>query len=100
VDLHVPEPPIRSIREFLVHIVIVTIGIVIALGLEQVVESHHRAHLAATAVEGFHHELTFNREQLVEVLAAMPRLRADIAVEIANLNDPNPRPIHYPRHPV
>jgi len=39
VDLHVPEGPIRSLKDFLLHIVIVTIGILIALGLENTREA-------------------------------------------------------------
>lgn len=87
-DLHVPEGPIRSVKDFLTHIVIVTIGILIALGLEQLVEMHHRHRLVEETVEGFRHELTDNREQLNEVLAAMPPLRDRIAAEIANLESP------------
>lgn len=101
-DLHVPHGPIASLKDFLLHIGIVTIGILIALGLEQVVEAVHRAHLAAEAVDGFRRELADDRKQLQEVVAAMPALRSDIDAEIARLttppvNDGKPRlPIKYP----
>ena len=101
-DLHVPEKPIRSFRDFLIHIGIVTIGILIALGLEQVVELRHRVHVANEAVAAFRDELRDDREQVREVLDAMPKLRAAIAEEIARIEAPSaprgaPRgKIHYP----
>jgi hypothetical protein len=96
VDLHVPEGPIRSAKDFLIHIVIVTIGILIALGLEQLVEMHHRHRLADEAVAGFRRELADDRKAMDEVMEAMPRLQTDIDAEIANLEGPAPREIRYP----
>jgi hypothetical protein len=69
-DLHAPGGPVRSLKDFFVHIGVVTLGILIALGLEQLVESHHRAHLADVAVAGFRKELAFNEDQVRDVLAA------------------------------
>jgi len=56
-DLHPPGGPVRSVKDFFVHIGVVTLGILIALGLEQLVEAHHRANLAKIAVAGFRREL-------------------------------------------
>jgi len=89
-DLHVPEGPIRSIKDFLLHIVIVTIGILIALGLEQLVEAHHRARLAHEAVEGFRRELTSDTADLKEVLASNPRVRQKIADWVVDLSSASP----------
>jgi hypothetical protein len=96
-DLHVPEGPIRSIKDFLLHIVIVTIGILIALGLEQLVEMHHRHHLAHQAVEGFTRELTADSQQLHDVMTSNPKVRIQIADWIAALSAANPGEIeNYP----
>ena len=95
-DLQVPEGPIRSLKDFLLHIFTVTIGILIALGLEQAVESHHRAKLAHDAVEAFRKELADDRQEMDAEVADMPHTREKIAAEIANLEDPHPRPIDYP----
>lgn len=89
-DLHVPEGPVRSIKDFLIHIGIVTLGILIALGLEQVVEAHHRAHLAQEAVDGFRRELTSDTADLKEVLASNPAVRQKIADWIADLASASP----------
>lgn len=95
-DLHVPEAPIRSLKDFLLHILIVTIGILIALGLEQAVEAYHRAKLAHDAVESFSKELTDDREEMDAEVADMPHVRDTIAAMIATLQSPHPEPIKYP----
>lgn len=89
-DLHVPEGPVRSLKDFLLHILIVTIGILIAIALEQLVEAHHRAELARDAVDGFTRELTSDSTDLKEVLAASPAVRKKIADWIADLTSANP----------
>ena len=43
-EVHVPEHPIHTWREFFTHIGIVTIGLLIALALEQSVETMHHRH--------------------------------------------------------
>ena len=96
-DLHVPEGPVRSIKDFLLHIVIVTIGILIALGLEQLVEAHNRAHLARDAVEGFRRELTTDSADIREVITSNAGVRDKIAEWIADLSSAAPHPMDkYP----
>ena len=95
-DLHVPEGPARSIKDFLIHIVIVIIGILIALGLEQLVEAHNHHRIAEQAVEGFKRELADDAKAMEEVMQEMSKLRAEIRAEIVNLESQTPREIHYP----
>jgi len=90
-DLHPPGGPVRSVKDFFVHIGVVTLGILIALGLEQLVEAHHRASLAKIAVAGFRKELAYNQGQVRDVLARMPELQGKIDTAIAKLS-PNPSP--------
>ena len=94
-DLHAPEGPIRSVKDFLMHIVIVTIGILIALGLEQAVEAHHRSVLVHATLDGFEKELTVDETQLDEIIAAMAKLRAQIQAELTNLSAVAPQPFQY-----
>jgi hypothetical protein len=84
-DLHPPGGPVRSL----------------ALGLEQLVESHHRAHLAHVAVAGFRKELAFNEDQVRDVLARIPEKQAKVDAAIARLSSAPaagsaPEPIAYP----
>jgi hypothetical protein len=85
-ELHAPGGPVRSLKDFLVHIGVVTLGILIALGLEQLVEAHHRSHLAKVAVDGFRKELDYDQRQINEVLAGVAQLQAKIETAIANLS--------------
>jgi hypothetical protein len=71
-EFHLPGH-VRTLRDFLTHIGIVTLGILIALGLEQLVDSHHRAMQAREAVAAFRRELQDNRAEVQEVMAAMPQ---------------------------
>lgn len=42
-DVHIPQGGVHSWRDFMVHLAIVVVGVVIAIGLEQSVEAiHHR----------------------------------------------------------
>jgi hypothetical protein len=100
-DLHPPGGPVRSVKDFFVHIGVVTLGILIALGLEQIVEAHHRANLAKIAVAGFRQELEYDQAQVKEVLARIPELQGKIEAAIALLSAaPTPgasaEPLTYP----
>ena len=100
-ELHVPHGSIRSVKDFLVHIGIVTVGVVIALGLSQLVEAHHRSKMAAETLEGFHREITFAQSQVKQVLVIISTSRGQIETEIAKLSVPPAQgavqePIEYP----
>lgn len=45
-DIHAPHESIQSWRQFLVHMTTITLGLLIAVGLEQSVEAIHRHHEA------------------------------------------------------
>jgi hypothetical protein len=87
-DIHAPIGRVESFKEIAKHVLIVTIGILIALGLEGVRESW-REHVAINETrDRFKAELTFDREHLKldqenvrqadalldQVIADMPRL--------------------------
>jgi len=99
-DLHPPGGPVRSVKDFFVHIGVVTLGILIALGLEQLVEAHHRANLAKIAVAGFRKELAYNEDQVKDVRARMPALQGKIKKAISTLSaaqtPSEAEPIDYP----
>ncbi len=43
-DIHGPQGPIQSVKHFFLHLLTITIGILIALSLEGIVEwAHHRS---------------------------------------------------------
>ncbi|HWC96153.1 MAG TPA: hypothetical protein VG456_05375 [Candidatus Sulfopaludibacter sp.] len=68
-EVHAPHHPIVTWREFLVHLATVTVGILIALGLEQSVEAYHHRHLAEEARENILSEIRDNKAELDNHLA-------------------------------
>ena len=63
-DIHPPLGRVESVREFLTHILIVTIGILIALGLEGMRESWREHSQVREARKSFQEELGRDMKQL------------------------------------
>ena len=63
-EIHAPEGTTKSFKDFAIHIVIVTIGILIALGLEGIRESIHEHFVVRDARENFQSEFRGNRINL------------------------------------
>ena len=59
-EIHAPEGPVNTIKDFLVHISIVTVGILIALGLEGAREAWHNRHLVRETRENVHEEMRYD----------------------------------------
>lgn len=59
-DIHAPMEPIHSWRDIALHLGIITIGLLIALSLEGLVEHIHHRHLVAEARANIHQELEDN----------------------------------------
>jgi hypothetical protein len=76
-EIHAPHHPIMSLREFLVHLAMVTLGILIALGLEQSVEAYHHAHLAQEAHDNMMTEIRENKKELDEHLAKLAEAKKE-----------------------
>jgi hypothetical protein len=49
-DVHAPHEPIHTWKSFVIHIATITIGLLIAVGLEQLVEYFHHRHQAVAIV--------------------------------------------------
>ncbi len=72
-----PESPIRSLKDFLIHIAMVTLGILIAFSLEGVREMLHHRHVIEEAWANFRSELNENRTLLTQYgLSAAVTIRA------------------------
>jgi hypothetical protein len=72
-DVHAPEHPIHGVREFLLHLFTITVGLLIALGLENMVEWRHHVHLKHQAEETMRLEIRANQKDLQQVVDAIPR---------------------------
>jgi hypothetical protein len=99
-DIHPPRQPIHTWKDFLLHLLTITIGLFIALTLEAAVESMHHRHLVRDARESLHREiirnqtlyaentqrLQKNREQLQRDIEQLRRLRSGKTLDKADLN--------------
>lgn len=77
-DVHSPHERIHGFRDFLLHLLTITIGLLIALGLEGCVEWSHHRHLRQEADANLHQEIRDNKKELAET-------RSSIANERENL---------------
>ena len=68
-EIHSPEKPILTIKEAAVHLLIVTVGILIALSLEGIVEYVHHRTIVREAREIMRQEIESNRSELDKSLA-------------------------------
>ncbi len=66
-DVHPPHSPIRGVKDFFLHLFTITVGLLIALGLEAAVEHGHQRHQLAEAREAIRAELEENKRNLTEV---------------------------------
>ena len=63
-EIHAPEGPVHSFKDFLIHIAIVTLGILIAFGLEGLRETIHTRHLLRETRESMHKEMAADLEHI------------------------------------
>jgi hypothetical protein len=72
VEVHPPHGPIHSVKEFLVHLLAITIGLLIALGLEASVGWAHHRRLVRDARESIFQEIRDNERNVAGELNALP----------------------------
>jgi hypothetical protein len=92
-DVHAPHEPVHTWRDFAIHLIVVTIGLLIALSLEALVEHLHQRHLLHTAETNLHIELQNNRNLLAgderQLNHTEAELQQDIATLIARKSNPS-----------
>jgi hypothetical protein len=83
-EVHPPSEPVHGWRDFSIHLATITIGLLIALGLEGCVEFWHHRSLAHEAEASIQIEIEGNARGLQEALADVRReqelLQQDVAV--------------------
>lgn len=81
-DVHPPHEPIHGWRDFLLHLLTITIGLCIALALEGLVEYAHHKHVVHEARENIRHEIEINHklatEDLTYVQQGADRMQSNI----------------------
>jgi hypothetical protein len=81
-EVHAPHHPLNSWRDFFIHIATITIGLLIAIGLEQTVELFHHRHMVHVARENIRRELEENerlgKEDIRYVQEDADRMKANL----------------------
>lgn len=67
IDVHAPEHGIHGVRDFFLHLFTITVGLLIALGLEAGVEEVHHRHQREQAETMIRQEIKDNRADVVKM---------------------------------
>ena len=86
-DVHPPHHPIRSWQEFLLHLLTITVGLLIALALEAAVEAVHHRHLVRDARENLRREIESNHQLFAKNAQNLKENRALLTHNIELLRD-------------
>jgi len=99
-EIHPPEKPIHTVKDFLLQLMTITIGILIALSLEGVIEwSHHRT-LVSEAKENLRQEILDNQRELEKALSGYPNLRKNEEKALQLIEDLRAHRVKGHREPV
>jgi hypothetical protein len=82
-EVHPPHEAVHGWKDFLVHLLTITVGLLIALSLEGCVEWQHRRHLVHEAESSLHKEIKDNAENLQGALDDVHKEQAFITQDIA-----------------
>lgn len=84
-DIHPPEQSLRTWKDFLLHLLTITIGLFIALTLEAAVESMHHRHLVRDARVNLRKEIETNQELFASNSRELQLNRTQLARDIDQL---------------
>jgi len=84
-DVHPPHEPIHGWRDFLLHLFTITIGLLIALSLEGLVEWQHHRHLVHEAEANLATEIRGNANEVQSALADVRKQQDALAQDVVVL---------------
>jgi hypothetical protein len=91
IDIHPPHHAPMTRREFITHLFIVILGILIAIGLEQAVEALHHRHEREALIENFHRECSENLQVFDYNLDVLRQVIAWERASLVALRDARPQ---------
>jgi len=87
IDVHPPHEPVHSWPDFLLHLVTITIGLLIALSLEGCVEWQHHRHLVHDAEASLQLEIENNAKGTQGALDDLHRQQATLKQDVVVLKE-------------
>jgi hypothetical protein len=85
-DVHSPHEPIIGWKDFLLHLFTITIGLLIALSLEGMVEWFHHRHLVHEAEASLYREIDGNAKGLADAVTDLHKQRDELKHDVVVLN--------------
>jgi len=85
-DVHAPHHSPNSAKDFFFHLFTITIGLLIALGLEGLVERHHQHHLAHDAEVSMSAEIRSNAAGMAAMLATVHKHQDELKHDVQVLD--------------
>src|SRR5450631_3750324 len=85
-EIHPPEGPVRTLKDFLLHLSMIAIGVLLALGAEGLVEHVHNRHLVQEAKENIIGEIRDNHQTLQENLPKLASNEQQLKTYLELLN--------------
>ena len=100
IEVHPPHENVHSLRQFFIHILAITIGLLIAIGLEETVVYFHHRHQLQEARRELTAELESNRSVLAKNLDAVRKMTADLDANMALLRAVQTSPVSQSPAPI
>jgi hypothetical protein len=85
VDVHAPHSSIHGWKDFLLHLVTITVGLLIAVGIEGCVERHREHRLVNEARETMHEEIEHNSKTMDEEVGTLDKQKAALEKNLDTL---------------
>jgi TolA-binding protein len=86
-DVHPPHGPIRSWKDFTLHLLTITIGLLIALALEAAVQSLHHRHMVSEARVNLRREIVENQKLYTQNLHSLQAKMVELQQDIDQLRE-------------
>lgn len=84
-EIHPPAGKLHGVKDYLVHLSMIVLGILIALGLEGWREARHHQELVRRSIEAMRAEVQTNKKLLEQALGGYQRSRPLLARELARI---------------
>jgi hypothetical protein len=84
-DVHPPHHPTHTWKDFLVHIATITVGLLIAIGLEQAVEYVHHRHQLQKARDEIREELHRNGKAAAAQMECIHQVQGEVSSDLTLL---------------